>query len=179
MGVDLIRNPANALQTPRLDGLGREQCVIDTAETQSDNQHHRQSQVAGEIGSIEPVRQWHAKAADALDDDDIDHRGELSKTINNAVRINSSVRLFCGDVRCNRRREKIRIDQRPIGGDARCGNQRFNVFVALLTIYVGGTRRNRLHANRGQSMIAASLDQARADQGLADFSVGASDETAA
>ena len=50
--IDLVGDPAGERQAARGDGLGREQAMVDAAESQADDEDHRQREADGEVGAV-------------------------------------------------------------------------------------------------------------------------------
>jgi hypothetical protein len=110
VGVDPVGDPAGQRQATGGDGLGGEQGVVDAAEPEADDQDDRQAEGDGEIGAVAVDPQWHAKSADAFDDDDAGLLPGAGAGGGDAGEVDADASLGGGQVGSDGRGEAIGVD---------------------------------------------------------------------
>ena len=85
--------------------------MIEAAEAHSHHKDHRQSQHLDEVRDLLPIVQRHPESANPFDHDHIGEGAELEKYGFDSREFDPGASLGCGDVRCDRRQETVRIDQ--------------------------------------------------------------------
>ena len=76
-GVDPVGNPAVQPESAPVYGACREQRMVETAKSHTDDEDHRQSEALSKPCGVFIAVQGHAETADALDNDRVRRRGKL------------------------------------------------------------------------------------------------------
>ncbi len=133
-------------------------------------------QLAREPCRIDIPAQRHVKAADTLDDDTVGAGGERFETACNVRELDFDPGLGCGDVRCDRRLEAIRIREPLRDLDAARGGERLYVLVNQTVRARHCTGRHRFHSDGAHASPCECVQQRARNARLADAGVGAGDE---
>ena len=147
--------------------------MVDAAQSHADDEDDRQAEPFGEIGGVGVRSERDAETADALDQHAASRFAQGFESADDAVDVDDAVSLGGADMRRHGGLEQVGADERLRQASARRRKQRLDVFVLAFGVGSGG---DRLHADGVKSGVAQGVEQRAADEGFADFGVGADDE---
>jgi len=147
--------------------------MIEAAQPHPHHQHHRQVQDPRQVRRIDPLVERNPKSTHAFHPNHFRQRAQSHERLADHPDIDGTPRLQSSDMRRDKRVVEIRIHpvQRRLNRTG--GQQPHDIVVAPVRF---DARRDRLHADGGQTLLAGGVQQGASNMGFTDPRIRASHE---